>query len=259
MKRILFIMLTLSTLLDLKAQNTEIIFFDFEPDSIVYYPIEKLYIDLDQDGDSDAYLYTHATSGGWWFDIFSLSGWELRWCEDTDTISPINELADNWGIGFNLLPPTQYERFAARHLTDDGCYYGWIQVSYGVYWWQDKNSGQKSGWHSKGYLILDKQCFCTIPDYPLHWGQTELMDIEETAESVPFATLHPNPTNSLVTIMGESLRRVEVVNMLGQQVLSVQGRGNELQINIEALPAGIYFVAITNEEGRKCVRKVVRE
>ena len=85
------------------------------------------------------------------------------------------------------------------------------------------------------------------------------MDIEESTESNLFATTHPNPTNGLVTIMGERLRRAEVVNILGQQVLSVQGRGNELQINMEALPAGVYFVAITNEEGRKCVRKVVKE
>ena len=47
--------------------------------------------------------------------------------------------------------------------------------------------------------------------------------------------------------------------MLGQQVLSVQGSGNELYVDMAALPAGVYFVAVTNEEGRKCVQKVVRD
>jgi len=42
-------------------------------------------------------------------------------------------------------------------------------------------------------------------------------------------------------------------------VLSVQGEGNELRIDMAALPAGVYFVNVTNEEGRKCVRKVVKE
>ena len=106
---------------------------------------------------------------------------------------------------------------------------------------------------------VDKMAFCTIPDYPLVWGQNILTGVEENNDPTLFATLHPNPTNNLVTIMGESLRRAEVVNMLGQQVLSVKKHGNELQINMEAVPAGIYFVAITNEEGRKCVRKVVKE
>lgn len=45
----------------------------------------------------------------------------------------------------------------------------------------------------------------------------------------------------------------------GQQVLSVQGKGNELRIDMAALPAGVYFVNVTDEEGRKCVRKVVKE
>jgi hypothetical protein len=47
--------------------------------------------------------------------------------------------------------------------------------------------------------------------------------------------------------------------MLGRQVLSVQGEGNEIKINMAALPAGLYFVTITDDEGRKCVRKVVKE
>ncbi len=229
MKRLALLILTLLTLFNLKAQNSEIIYLDFNPDSIVYFPIDKLYIDFDQDGNSDAYLYTHATSGGWWFDCYSISGWELCWYEDT--ITPISEL-NNWGIGFNLLPPTQYERFAARHLTDNGYCYGWMEVSYGVYWWQDKNIEQRSGWHSKGYLILDKQCYCSIPNYPLVWGQTELVGIEE-ATSNAFAALHPNPTTGFVSITGENLRQAE--------------------------PVGVYLVNITDDEGRKCVRKVVKK
>ena len=47
--------------------------------------------------------------------------------------------------------------------------------------------------------------------------------------------------------------------MLGQKMLYVQGKGKELQIDMTALPAGIYFVTVTDEEGRKCVRKVVKE
>ena len=256
MKRLALLILTLLTLFNLKAQNSEIIYLDFNPDSIVYFPIDKLYMDFDQDGNSDAYLYTHATSGGWWFDCYSISDWELCWYEDT--ITPISEL-NNWGIGFNLLPPTQYERFAARHLTDNGYCYGWMEVSYGVYWWQDKNIEQRSGWHSKGYLILDKQCYCSIPNYPLVWGQTELLAIKENDYSIAFATLHPNPTTGLITIAGENLRQAEVLNMLGQQVLSVQGEGNELRIDMAALPAGVYFVNVTDDEGRKCMRKVVKE
>ena len=73
------------------------------------------------------------------------------------------------------------------------------------------------------------------------------------------ANIVPNPTTGMVSITGENLRQAEVLNVLGQQMLSVQGEGNELHINIIALPAGVYFINVTDEEGRKCVRKVVKE
>ena len=101
--------------------------------------------------------------------------------------------------------------------------------------------------------------FCTIPDYPLYIGTTHFAGIEENDESTAFATFHPNPTSGTITLSGENLHRAEVVNVLGQQVLSVQGEGNELRIDMAALPAGVYFVNVTDEEGRRCVRKVVRE
>ena len=72
-------------------------------------------------------------------------------------------------------------------------------------------------------------------------------------------SIHPNPTTSLVTVTGENLRQAEVVDLLGQQVISTQGKGDEIQINMSALPAGIYFVNVTDEDGRKCMRKVVKE
>lgn len=59
--------------------------------------------------------------------------------------------------------------------------------------------------------------------------------------------------------MGENLKQAEACNMLGQQVLSVQGKGDELHIDMAELPAGIYFVTVTDSEGRKCVRKIVKE
>lgn len=98
-----------------------------------------------------------------------------------------------------------------------------------------------------------------FPNYSLRWGQTSLIDGLEDNFAKVFASLHPNPTTGMVTITGENLKQADVLNMLGQQVLSINGKGNELQIDMAALPAGVYFVNVTDEEGRKCVRKVVKE
>ena len=69
----------------------------------------------------------------------------------------------------------------------------------------------------------------------------------------------PNPTTGQITITGVGLKTAEVVNTFGQRMVMVQGTGETLQIDIANLPAGVYFVNVTDEEGRKCVRKVVKE
>ena len=63
----------------------------------------------------------------------------------------------------------------------------------------------------------------------------------------------------MVIITGENLRQAEIINALGQQMLSKKGTDNELQIDMAALPVGVYIVTITDGDGRKCVRKVVKE
>ena len=50
-----------------------------------------------------------------------------------------------------------------------------------------------------------------------------------------------------------------VINTLGQCVATVKGEGEQLTLDISNLPAGVYFVNITNKDGRKCVRKVLKE
>jgi hypothetical protein len=95
----------------------------------------------------------------------------------------------------------------------------------------------------------------------IHYATTQIpdYDVEEHQTDQAFATLHPNPANSMVTITGKNLKSAEVLNMLGQRVAKVQGQGETLQVDIAKLPAGVYFVNVTDAEGRKCVRKVVKE
>ena len=142
-------------------------------------------------------------------------------------------------------------------VNDTTIYYGWFNEI----WIDSTILGINNGGvpRIKEYICVHDVAFCTIPNFPLKWGQTDFTGIEDKEKPTTFATIHPNPTSSMVTVTGESLRQAEVLNMLGQQVLSAQGEGDELHIDLAALPAGIYFVNVTDKEGRKCVRKVVKE
>ena len=244
----------------MKAQQGEITYVDFDPDTLVelkdidHYPDSKMNIDLDFDNIPDVKIYQYTTSTGCWFNIRGYEPeWELHEFEVGDTLRPMNDPELWWSGAIFWLPyfyheiDTMSDRFAVRHKVGDSYFYGWLRIYItncppSLYPW----------------AALDRMAYCTIPNYPLVWGQTDLVGIEENA-STAFATIHPNPTTSLVTITGENLRQAEVINLLGQKLLSIQGEGNELRISLAALPTGVYFVNVTDEKGRKCVRKVVKE
>ena len=83
------------------------------------------------------------------------------------------------------------------------------------------------------------------------------MDLEEKENLA--CDLYPNPANSLITITGKDLKQAEVFNTLGQRVATAKGEGEQMTVDISALPSGVYFVNITDKDGRKCMRKVVKE
>ena len=285
---LLTILLSFTILTSVTAQQGEIIYREFDPPlelvQNIYGPSQTLELDFDGDGVVD-----HRYYGEYWdfheWPIYeaSFNGWEIRLVgldendniitynpNDTlipnptynanDTLNPYSPLGWRRGPEYayyyepdNNSNGIYHETYGIHKVIDGKNYYGWYH-GYGM-------EGRE---YSEGpYLFkiyIDKIAFCTIPDYPLVYGQTSLTEgVEENSESQAFVTFHPNPTNSLVTITGENLRQAEVRNMLGQQILSVQCKGNELRIDMAALPAGIYFVTVTDEEGRKCVRKVVKE
>lgn len=262
MKKQLFVLLLLLlAFIGSKAQQGEIIYTEFDPP--LYFEVkdiggisENVLLDIDQDGAIDYKLTCYFSKSTYYILQESCNTTKFRtvgFGGGSDTIPWSNGSETAWKT-WDVLhcwngEEEYYDRIGILKVIDGNHYYGWIH-QYG---------SEEHSFPFKKWVYIDKMAFCTISDYPLRWGQTIFTNLEENNNSNLFATLHPNPANSLVTIKGENLLQAEIINTLGQQVLSVQGKGNELCINLAALPAGVYFVTITNEEGRRCVRKVVKK
>ena len=123
----------------------------------------------------------------------------------------------------------------------------------------------KSGFYvfSENYLKRQNDFICRkdAKRIEIHYANTPMPNYymeEFESDNTPY-TLYPNPTIGQVTITGKDLKTAEVFNTLGQCVATVKGEGEQLTVDISDLPAGVYFVNITDSEGRKCVRKVVKE
>ena len=234
------------------------------------------YVDMDDDGEWDL-EYSKETSSslmsapwlfareGACFHKIDIPGFEYNYPDDfntfTDFDTPFNDSTliwetdfygprifseKNWVGDYHL--DTLVFKSGIRNGQDGEYYYGWMEA-YAVVTYN----------YDSVWFYLARTAYCTIPNYPLRWGQTSFDWGVDENEATAFATVHPNPTTGLVAINGKELRIAEVFNPLGQRVATAKGGGETLQIDISHLPAGVYFVSVTDEDGRKCVCKVVKE
>lgn len=283
MKRSLIIIVALLASLCSFAQQGVINYIDFEPDlSRTFWTstATPVFMDLDEDGrnewsyfpeliwgqqfalklkenrtefpfESDRFQTTRVNSN--YPSSFPRYGDTLPNCIwDEVSVYPQYYYFDNTNpIDFEY--PRHYMGVRQRVGDDDWCY-GWIESYVFIHTWFDEETILNSI-----DLVVLRAAYCTIPNYPLCIGQTSFDWGVEDNEASFFASVHPNPTNGLVTITGQNLEAAEVFNALGQCVAAATGEGEGLTVDLNGLPAGVYFVNVTDKDGRKCVRKVVKE
>ena len=266
MKKYIIILLAMMTIMGANAQEGEIIYTDFEPDLLKVFNyhdegIEVFWTDMDNDSVYDFLFmaltdHHHPTA-----DIcmcMTAPGQNGFWrkagvCNYGDTLSPQKTPATGASFCWYYENPEGLKYVGTRFLKEDGDYYGWVEL---IVDWDTLYAIRQT---VKPILTVTRMAYCTIPNYPLIVGQTDFTWNVEEDISTAFATVYPNPASSQLTVTGKNLKQAEVLNILGQRVATVQGQGETLQIDIANLSAGVYFVNITDEEGRKCVRKVVKE
>lgn len=78
-----------------------------------------------------------------------------------------------------------------------------------------------------------------------------------TAKEASRVTLFPNPTDGLVTLRvsgGDVARNVRVYNSIGRMVHEAPAQGSSVRIDLQTLPAGIYWLRVQTEQGTETVR-----
>lgn len=230
------------------AQVGEIIYRDFDPDSILIYwqKLGPVLIDLDGEGEFDLKMWMEA-EGSMCLPYMIRQHTNIKFC----VVAPdcvISEVeAEEWTHFLDWRIVTANYHYGFRIMHEGGYLYGWFETY----------SREVSGKNEKRtvHLGFDRTAFCTIPNYPLRWGQIDLVSVEEN-ESNALASLRPNPTNGTVFIEGVEAAEVQVYDVLGQCVKTVP---NTNEINLEGLPQGVYLLRVTLEDGKVFSDKVVKE
>ncbi|MBR3730839.1 MAG: leucine-rich repeat domain-containing protein [Bacteroidales bacterium] len=175
-------------------EEIPIIYREFDPPleivQNIYGPGQTLELDFDGDGVSDHRFYGESTDNLKWheWDLLevSLNGWETRLVgldeidpytfDENDTIIP--NAPNGWRHGSNhayyYYPSLSangifHEHYGIHKVIEGRNYYGWYH-GYGI------EGSEYSGGPYLFKVYIDKIAFCTIPDYPLRWGQTSLDD-----------------------------------------------------------------------------------
>ncbi len=83
----------------------------------------------------------------------------------------------------------------------------------------------------------------------------EILGIDENSNSYE---IYPNPTNGNIVVKGNNINEVEVYNLCGQKVLTVNGKQN-VNVDMSSLTSGVYMVKVVDGNGNATVNKVVKK
>ena len=112
-------------------------------------------------------------------------------------------------------------------------------------------------WTENGEVVSEEMTYTFVitsnRDLVAHFMHTESIG-EQTAN----VSLYPNPTQGEVTLEGEGINHVRIVNAYGQVVYNAKVEGEQIRIDLSNVAKGIYMMHI-EAEGGHAVRKIVVE
>ena len=273
-KQIITLMAFFSVVVTMAQTNDVFIVKEYDPDAWDTVPRAqagiKHRIDINNDENYDfMYWGTYFDDGMMYVRMMAREGacslvkaheWPITYNCFVDVDTPFNDTTLRWlypdgSIGYpELLSekiPNHYPRYdtmtyksGIREEVEGNYYYGWVEV-YAV------------NTYDTIYFHVARTCYCTIPNYPLKWGQTTQTFVDENGEN-PSLFVYPNPTSGLISVMGDNIRQIDIFNTLGQHVITQLADGDRTTINLNKQPAGLYFISVTDTNGRRCVKKVTK-
>ena len=71
-------------------------------------------------------------------------------------------------------------------------------------------------------------------------------------------SIYPNPTNDDIMVSGDNISMVEVYNLCGQKMISIDAESSNVNVKMSQLKSGLYMVKIVDNNGNETVNKVVK-
>ena len=223
-------------------EKGRIIYTDFEPDSVIY-PVwfAGNPLDINYDGIKEI-RFKREPRLGYGELLVDDNNWDIKKLLNDDI--PLSSYT-NWSC-YMEIPHGDFHVGLRHHVGNENYYYGWIRFNV-------RNLGDE------GPLItIHDMAYCTIPNYPLMFGQKDFMDIEENEYATANASLFPNPVEDRLSLQlsgNASCKNVEIYGIDGRLLKSQND--NFENIDVSDLPTGLYIAKINLNDGTVFTEKVV--
>ena len=223
-------------------EDGTIIYTDFEPDSVIY-PVHIDYIDINYDNEWDVKFIREIYGG---FGVLECNDyWGVRHLtyNFNDSLSSIKK----WSTYVELLTYGNDYHIALLHKVGAECYYGWMKL------YVERHD---ASWHDPSVTITE-MAYCTIPNYPLRFGQKSLTEDVAEISAADYYSLYPNPTDNVLTLMTSAEHECEMVEVFSIDGRLIKSQTNDFSnINVEDINSGIYFVRIRFRNGEVFTDKI---
>ena len=83
------------------------------------------------------------------------------------------------------------------------------------------------------------------------------LGVDNPSSTSNLLAISPNPATGRCSVSAHGLRRVTVLNMMGQTLLNVNASVDSISLDVSALPAGLYLLRAETAEGASTCRLVV--
>ena len=91
--------------------------------------------------------------------------------------------------------------------------------------------------------------------FAVSWGATGVPSVGKSGEDV---LLYPNPANNEINLVYDAtadVKTIAVYNIIGKVMAVYRVQGNSANLNLENVPAGIYFARLVNSQGEVVVTR----
>ncbi|MBQ5856722.1 MAG: T9SS type A sorting domain-containing protein [Bacteroidales bacterium] len=256
-------------------ERGSIIYTDFEPDSIIekyaecvfwycekpenYDTIFNFSIDINYDNVWDFRFYAeHNAKSIMWVNAESNDNWKCANYNDSITDPSLLNYVDEteiYLINLGNEPKINVKGIAFRNLTDKGYCYGWLSYSI-TSGYPDYNNPKDA---YKAIMTLHDMAYCTIPDYPLAFGQKNF-DNNVDNQEMPIIKLFPNPVKDVISLQLPENITCEEIKIYAADGRLLKCQDDKLDnINIDFLPKGIHIIKIQLSNGTYYTEKFIKK